>query len=159
MGSHRRDCEEREKKSRPWKQGIHERCLSQKSRKVFLHPINALAVFALFGIHSQREQRAVLEQLFTREILREMIKLSLEKKDDGIDLIFGGGEWDGDHYTATVSRESLNPFIAHLQRFAESDSPFSEAWFDPADDWETETERPDLSHSGDAIAKRLKGTE
>ena len=87
-----------------------------------------------------------------------MIKVKLERHDDGIALVFGGGEWDGNDYSASISRESLQPFIEHLRRFADSDSPFSEAWFDPYDDM-TETDSPDHSYTGAAIAERLKGSE
>lgn len=99
----------------------------------------------------------------------ETVKIAVVRSGDSIDMIFGGGkEFDKPgEYAITISRDALQPFINTLQRFADSTNTVVESYFDVpegmvdayADDWQedAETERPDISFTGAAIAKRLNG--
>ncbi len=64
-----------------------------------------------------------------------MVKVILERNDESIDMRFSFGEIDANGYKISVTCDSLNSYIEHLQMFADDDSPFSEAYFD-VDDFE-----------------------
>ena len=82
-----------------------------------------------------------------------MVKIQAEKEPDGVWLSIDNAEW-------LISREAFSQLCLGLEKFDSSTDTVKEIYLDISDEdtdpYEND-ERPDLSHNGDAIAKRLRG--
>ncbi len=82
-----------------------------------------------------------------------MIRIQVEKQDDGVWLGIDNCDW-------LISREAFTALVRGLEQFDHSQDTVKQIYLDLADDdrdpfEEVETESPDYSYTGDASAKRL----
>ena len=82
-----------------------------------------------------------------------MIKIGIEKQADSVWLSIDNSDWE-------MSRGAFSQLCLGMQKFDSSEDTVKQIYLDLSDDdldpYEDE-EKPDLSHNGDAIAKRLRG--
>ena len=82
-----------------------------------------------------------------------MIKIGIEKQADSVWLSIDNCDWE-------MSRGAFSQLCLGLAKFDQSADTVKEIYLDISDedtDPFEEDERPDLSHTGEAIARRLRG--
>ena len=82
-----------------------------------------------------------------------MVKIQVEKESDGVWIGIDNSEW-------LISREAFSALVRGLEQFDRSEDTVKNIYLDLADEdtdpYEND-EKPDLSHTGKAIARRLRG--